>query len=87
MRFTNLLAERNWLVHRSRVDSWGAVQGDGTAPLLLQRLEAIGDEAGAVLKEIGVLSEQFATENGVSKVYIDQESERLLNQWRHADDA
>lgn len=85
-RFAKLLEERNWLVHRSRADSRGAIHGDGSAKNLLLRLEAIADEALALLKVLGGAAERFAQRRGVSKEFIDQESQRLLKQWQEADD-
>lgn len=86
-RFATLLEERNWLVHRSRADSRGAIHGDAAAQKLMLRLETIAEEALALLKVLGGMAESFARQNGVSKSYIDQESQRLLSQWHRADDA
>lgn len=85
-RFAKLLEERNWLVHRSRADSRGAIHGDGSAKKLLLRLEAIADEALALLKALGGTAARFVQQHGVSKESIDQESQRLLKQWQEADD-
>lgn len=84
-RFTALLAERNWLVHRSRADSRNAVHDDKAMITLVTRLDALADEATALLKAVGVLVEQFVQQHGVSAQYIDKMSAHLLKQWHTAD--
>lgn len=85
-RFTALLGERNWLVHRSRAGSRNAVHDDKAMMALVTRLDALADEATVLLKEIGNLTEHFVHQHGVSAQYIDEMSEQLLEQW-HAVDA
>jgi hypothetical protein len=85
--FARLLKERNWLAHRSRADSRGAIHGDGSVHELLERLDAIAEDATALLKEIVVLSEGLAVDRSVPKEYIDLESRRILKQWEAGEDA
>ncbi|NDI85497.1 hypothetical protein [Undibacterium crateris] len=81
-RYISLLEERNWLVHRSRIDSRGAIHHELIAQKLLLRLDAIADEAAALLKMIGLKMESFAQENGVSNDQIELQSARLLREWQ-----
>jgi hypothetical protein len=48
---------------------------------LIAKLGNISDEALALLKQVGQLIEQHALQSGVSKDFVDRESERLLVQW------
>lgn len=84
-RFSRLLGERNWLVHRSRADSRGAIESDGAAQKLLRRIEAIADEAEALMGAIRTLAERFVRERGVSIQDIDAATQQLLQQWQNAD--
>lgn len=83
-RFTSLLAERNWLVHRSRMDSRNAVHDDNAMSLLIARLDALANEATALLKEVGGRIETFVRQHGVSAEYIDSMSKQILEQWQQA---
>lgn len=86
LRFNNLLSERNWPVHKSRVSSRNAVHSDTATEKLVLRLNAIAEESLALLREIGVLTERYVTERGVSEQYINETANRLLEEW-HASDA
>lgn len=84
-RFEKLLAERNWLVHRSRAESRNAIHNAKAMVALVARLEAMADEALALLKHIGGETTSFVQEHGVSANYIEQVSKQLLEQWHAAD--
>lgn len=84
-RFANLLAERNWLVHRSRADSRSAIYSDNAMSSLLARLEAMADESLALLKFIDAETTAFVQSHGVSMDYVAKVSKQLLEQWHAAD--
>lgn len=84
-RFTSLLRERNWLVHKSRASSRSAVHNDGAMQQLLVRLDVIAEESLSLLKAIGALIEGFVKQHGVSAQYIDESAQRILEQWHAAD--
>ncbi|BBO91737.1 hypothetical protein DSCOOX_49170 [Desulfosarcina ovata subsp. ovata] len=84
-RFTNLLSERNWLVHRSRADSRGAIHSALKMQRLLARIDKMAEESLSLLREIGILSETHVKEHGVPEEYIDKKAKELLEQW-HASD-
>lgn len=84
-RFTKLLAERNWLVHRSRADSRNAIYHDHTTRVLIVRLEAIADEALALLKYVGAEITAFTQKQGVPSQYVERMSKQILEQWHAAD--
>jgi len=81
----DLLAERNWLVHKSRANSRSAPYNDVAARKLFGRLDRIAEQALALLKEIGELTECFAKKHGTTEEYIKETSKRLLDEWRYAD--
>lgn len=81
-RFTKLLEERNWLVHKSRATSRSAIYNDGSMRRLLARLDGIAEEALLLLKEVGSLSEVFVRQHGVSEQYINENAQKLLQHWQ-----
>ena len=85
-RFTNLLSERNWLVHRSRADSRSAIHSDPEMQRLIVRLDEMAEESLSLLREIGALSEAQVKKHGVSEEHINEKAKELLEQW-HASDA
>ena len=85
-RFTHLLSERNWLVHRSRADSRSAVHSDLGMERLVFRLDKMAEESLSLLQEIGALSEAHAKKHGVTEEHINEKARELLEQW-HASEA
>ena len=84
-RFDNLLSERNWLVHRSRADSRGAIHHDADASKLTLRLDAIAEESLKMLTEIRKLVESHVLQHGVSMEHIGEKAKDLLEQWHSSD--
>lgn len=84
-RFCRLLDERNWLVHKSRASSRSAVQNDAAMNKLLVRVDAMTEEANALLSEIGVLVDRFVKQHGVSDRHVQEYTIQLLEQWHSAD--
>ncbi|EXI90552.1 MAG: hypothetical protein AW11_00746 [Candidatus Accumulibacter regalis] len=84
-RFTKLLSERNWLVHRSRLDSRNVIYRAHAMRDLIARLEVIADEALALLKYIGAEITAFTQKHGVSPQYVEEMSKQMLEQWQAAD--
>lgn len=80
-RFTNLLSERNWLVHRSRADSRNAIHHETKMDALLERLELITSESLSLLNHIGTLNEDYGKKYGVSDKYLKHKSAEILEQW------
>jgi len=84
-RFTKLLSERNWLVHRSRADSRSAIHSALKMQRLVVRIDKMEEESLSLLREIGTLSEAHVKKHGVTEEYIDKKTKELLEQW-HASD-
>ena len=81
LRFSNLLSERNWLVHKSRRTSRNAIHSDSAAQKLLLHIDSMADESNALLKELGVLTERYVKDQGVLKQQIETTANQLLEQW------
>ena len=84
-RFTKLLSERNWLVHRSRADSRNVIHNGNSKNDLVARLAAMADEALVLLKYIDAETTSFVQKHGVSMRDVEQVSRQLLEQWHAAD--
>ena len=84
-RFKKLLAERNWLVHRSRSDNRNVIYHDQSTRALIFRLEVIADEALSLLKYVGSEIKVFTQKQGVSPQYIERMTNEILEQWQAAD--
>lgn len=84
-RLDNVLAERNWLVHKSRADSRNVAHHDASAMKLLVRLDRIAEESLALLKKITELTERYVKKHGVTEEYIRKTATRLLEEWHKSD--
>ncbi len=81
VRINALLAERNWLVHRSRETSRMAVHADEAMSRLLQRVDAIADEADVVHRLLGDTALRHSQAHGVNEAQIDAAAKAMLRQW------
>jgi hypothetical protein len=80
-RFVNILAERNWLVHKSRAFSRVAIYDEAAMEKLLFRLGAIASEALDLLKLLAGLIDQYVKYLGVTEQQLEQETGEVLEQW------
>lgn len=78
-RFQRLLDERNWLVHNSRAGSRTAVHDGVACTNLIRRVDAIADEALALLKEVSKGAEAFLLAQGFSQQSVEQAAQRARN--------
>jgi uncharacterized protein YutE (UPF0331/DUF86 family) len=77
----NLLRERNWLVHESRRDSRSAVHDDFAMHVLIERVDAMANEAEHFLHIIAKLAEAHIKVAGVTEEQIEAQAKRILKQW------
>lgn len=84
--FTNLLAERNWLVHKSRATSRSAVHNDSAMHELLLRVGVMAEESSKLLDEITTLIESFIQKHGITERHIAETANRLLERWHATDE-
>jgi hypothetical protein len=80
-RFARLLAERNWLVHKSRSHSRGAIDSDAVIHQLVSRVTSMANEATQLLREIGLLAEAHVKRYGIAEEEIAEAANRLLADW------
>jgi hypothetical protein len=78
-RLTALLAERNWLVHRSRATNQGAVHSDTAALVLVRRLDAIVDDTTALMNDLAELAGHHSKVQGMPG--IAEAAAQLVEQW------
>lgn len=63
-RLQALLEERNWLVHNSKADSNLAVRDEAACTQLIKRIDAIADEALALIKVVTEQAKIFFLSKG-----------------------
>jgi uncharacterized protein YutE (UPF0331/DUF86 family) len=85
-RIQALLKERNWLVHGSRASSRNAVGSDLACLKLINRLDAIAEEALSLLKLIGQDIEGYVQLHGVSTETTDKLASEILKTWHDSDE-
>jgi hypothetical protein len=83
-RFNALLAERNWLIHKSRLENRAAYHDDSAAQQLIQRVNDISAEVRAIMQEIDRLIDQDAMESGISLEELAERTNDTLAGWHAA---
>lgn len=69
-KFDATLAERNWLVHKSRAASRPAIHNDDATQKLLERIDVLAENSMALMHEIEYLVLQFrSTTRRYSKLH------------------
>jgi uncharacterized protein YutE (UPF0331/DUF86 family) len=81
LRLNTLVAERNWLVHRSKLESRGLINDRDRVDVFVERLEKIADQATQLNKELGQRIEEFVIKSGVDPRLIDEEAKKLAESW------
>ena len=74
--------KRNWLVHHSRHESHADMYSDARRFALVQKIEAIADDALALMKQFQDATEAHLITIGFTKEQIDVDAERIRNEWR-----
>ncbi|QOC22231.1 hypothetical protein IC757_14605 [Wenzhouxiangella sp. AB-CW3] len=85
-RFESILKERNWLVHRSRVDSEQAIVDTQAFEALHARIDQIAEESHSLMKALADMAVDFTLRSGVPKERIQIEERELLKRWHSRDD-
>lgn len=84
-RLLLLLTERNWLVHSSQSDNRNAIHHDAACQRALTRIDAIGDEARELLKEINKFATEFVAGRGITLDHVERLAARTLEEWHRGD--
>lgn len=81
-RFEHVLAERNWLVHRSRETSGRVIDSDADTASVVQRINDIETEGMELMRELKGVAERHVEAHGVAQSEIDAEARNLVDRWR-----
>lgn len=80
-RLTFVAKERNWLVHRSGVESQAALSAPEAALELLNRLEHLVAEASSLKAQVATLVSQHLSEDGLSNQEIITKADETRDLW------
>lgn len=80
--YAAILAERNWLVHSSRLTNQHAVYQDEACEILLIRLNNLVEKTNVLMKAVGNQCEKFVSQQGVSEQEIDRYTQEILTAWQ-----
>lgn len=81
-RLKEMLEDRNWLVHRARRETRGALSDEVRFASLIKRIGEISDEALALIRQLGKDVQEYILRSGVPREVLDREAERLAREWR-----
>jgi hypothetical protein len=80
-RLISLLAERNWLLHRSRREVHVELNTEAGASSVLARISAIGDDATILAKSVQRATEAGLAKKGISPEQITRNADAILRAW------
>lgn len=80
-RFKEILSERNWLIHKSRLDNRAAFYSDSAAHDLIQRIDKISAGVRELMVEIDKLIDSDAIESGIDLAEIGRRTDEMLSTW------
>jgi hypothetical protein len=83
-RFKEILSERNWLIHKSRLDNRAALCSDSATHELIQRIDQISAGVRELMVEIDKLIDSDAIESGVDLVELGKRTDEMLSTWHAA---
>lgn len=80
-RLRKATEERNWLVHRGRRESSGMLSKPDVYRTLMQRVDALAEQALQLQKELGDQIKQFVVASGVSEEQLNEEVAHVTKDW------
>ena len=80
-RFEALVEERNWLIHRSRHQNRKDLYDDVARQKLIDRIEALADEALQLAKALEKTTEDYMIALGIPKAELDRRAAIILGEW------
>ncbi|WP_166213074.1 hypothetical protein [Cognatiluteimonas telluris] len=83
-RFKEILSERNWLIHKSRLDNRAAFYSDSAAHDLIQRIDLISAGVRELMIEIDKLIDSDAIESGIDLADLGRRTDEMLSTWHAA---
>ena len=81
-RMSIFLDERNWIAHHIFRESHSDLHSATKAPILLQRIESLSDEALAVAKMFADATRDWVVANGVPEDRLEALEQETLKRWR-----
>ena len=78
-RFKEILSERNWLIHKSRLDNRAAFYSDSAAIDLIQRIDKISAGVRELMVEIDKLIDSDAIESGIDLADLGRWTDEMLS--------
>jgi hypothetical protein len=78
------LSERNWLIHKSRLDNRAAFYSDSAAHDLIQRIDLISAGVRELMIEIDKLIDSDAIESGIDLADLGRRTDEMLSTWHAA---
>lgn len=82
-RLAALLAERNWLMHRSRREVHVDMYTPAGAEAAVIRINAVGEDATTLMKDVQHATEARLVAKGMTKDVIDRNAAAVLSSWEH----
>lgn len=82
-RMSAFLDERNWIAHHIFRESHSDLHSETKAPILLQRIESLADEALEVAKMFTDATRDWVVANGVSENRLVALEQDTLTKWRN----
>jgi hypothetical protein len=80
-RLDRFVDERNWLVHRSRHQNRTDLYSPAKRQTLIQRINAIADEALSLAKSFQQATEDHLIAGGMKKAKIDTRAAKIYHDW------
>lgn len=78
----DMVRERNWLIHRSRLTERSAPYSDAACQTVIEKIEAIRRKSLLVHDDLAQAAGTLAQANGVDPRELDDKAEQQLQRWR-----
>jgi hypothetical protein len=80
-RLERFVHERNWLIHRSRHENRKDLSSDARRPHLIARVNAVADEALALLTAFQDLMDTHLIARGMDRARMQERADEIYRQW------
>lgn len=80
-RLDHFVDERNWLIHRSRLENRRDLNSDATRSQLIARITAVADEALSLMRTFQELTEAYLIAQGVDRAKIQARADEIYRKW------
>jgi hypothetical protein len=80
-RLERFVDERNWLIHRSRHENRKDLYSDTRRPQLVARIQAVGDEALALMTAFQDQTEAHLMARGMDRAKMQARADAIYREW------